>query len=55
MASVGTNNEEKVDELDIPEGKLGTSLKALNDNFVVKLSRNRWANVVSHPKIRIRN
>ena len=25
MASEGTNNEEKVDELDIPEGTLGTS------------------------------
>ena len=38
MASEGTNNEEKVEELDIPEGKLGTSLKALKDNFVVKLN-----------------
>ena len=37
MANEGTNNEEKVEELDIPEGKLGTSLKTLNDNFVVKL------------------
>ena len=53
MASEGTNNEEKVEELDIPEGKLGTSLKTLNDNFVVKLyqhSMNRWANVVSLPR-----
>ena len=25
MATEGTNNEEKVDELDIPEGTLGTS------------------------------
>ena len=36
MASEGTNNEEKVEELDIPEGKLGTFLKTLSDNFVVK-------------------